>query len=446
MKGKHHIIIYSFLGLALIVAIFLVISYGMQANASAQALESTYSQRVLETQEYLESISLKLEKIPVSTDRRALCDLLTNISRQADSVVTGLSALPLSHVAMSDTMKFCNQLSEYTLGLALTMAGGADLTSADLEQLAAMKNQCSLLLGQFVTARNTMLEESLRLSSSENTFYQEAAVSTRPLEQVSDKDHGMDYPTMIYDGAFSDARHFGTPKALGEGTIDAAQAVEIATRYVGASRVKESSPGAATEGNLPAYGVTLLLNDGVQLFAEVTKQGGKLLWMVPEHANFEPTLTLEECTTAASQFLREHGYGTMEANHYQVYDGLAVINFVAMQDDVLLYPDLVKLQLRMDTGEVVGLESNNYLMNHTQREGLSPVFSKQQALSRISSRLQVEGDARLCLIPFRGEEKLCYEVTGTYEDNQYLVYIDALTGEELQVLMVLQTTDGMVSA
>ena len=42
--------------------------------------------------------------------------------------------------------------------------------------------------------------------------------------------------------------------------------------------------------------------------------------------------------------------GEMEANHYQVYDGLAVINFVAVQDGVLLYPDLVKVQVRMDTG------------------------------------------------------------------------------------------------
>ena len=40
-------------------------------------------------------------------------------------------------------------------------------------------------------------------------------------------------------------------------------------------------------------------------------------------------------------FLLDRGYGEMEANHYQVYDGLAVINFVAVQDGVLLYPCLL---------------------------------------------------------------------------------------------------------
>ena len=211
LKDKKQLIIYSFLSVALIVAVFLAISYGTQAKASSQALEDTYTQRVLETQEYLQSICIKLEKIPVSTDRRSQCDLLTGISRQADCVVTSLSALPLSHVAMSDTMKFCNQLSEYTLGLALSMAGGAELTDTDLEQLASMKTQCSLLLGQFVTARNTMLEESLRLATLQNVFYHDAELTARPLEQVAEKDRGMDYPAMIYDGAFSDARYNGTP-------------------------------------------------------------------------------------------------------------------------------------------------------------------------------------------------------------------------------------------
>ena len=186
---------------------------------------------------------------------------------------------------------------------------------------------------------------------------------------------------MIYDGAFSDARHYGTPKALGEERIDQIRALEIARAFVGEERVERVEAAPDSGGTLASYGVTLTLNDGVVLNAEVTRQGGKMLWMVPEHAAFTPALTLEECAEAAQGFLLDRGYGEMEANHYQVYDGLAVINFVAVQDGVLLYPDLVKVQIRMDTGEVVGLEANNYLMNHTRRTGLAPALSAQEALA-----------------------------------------------------------------
>ena len=196
---------------------------------------------------------------------------------------------------------------------------------------------------------------------------------------------------------------------------------------------------------LASYGVKLTLNDGVVLNAEVTRQGGKMLWMVPEHAAFEPGWTLEECAEAARDFLLDRGYGEMEANHYQVYDGLAVINFVAVQDGVLLYPDLVKVQVRMDTGEVVGLEANNYLMNHTERTGLSPALSGEQALEKASSRLEA-GQARLCVIPYREGERLCYEVPGRYEGREYRVYIDAITGEEAEVLMMVDSVGGRMAA
>ena len=445
MRLKHHILLYTFLSVAVLLSIYLALDYGIQAQRSAQALEDAYAQRVLETQEHLQAIGLKLGKAPVAADARTQVELLAGISRQADSVVSGLSALPLSHIAMSDTLKFCNQLSEYAMVLALSVAAGQPLTEQETAELVSLESQCALLTGQFATARETMVAESLRLTARPGVFYAEAQAAQRPLEQVADPDNGMDYPSMIYDGAFSDARHYGSPKALGEGRIDQRQAMEAARAFVGEERVRSVEAAPDSGGALASYGVKLTLNDGVVLNAEVTRQGGKMLWMVPEHAAFEPGWTLEECAEAARDFLLDRGYGEMEANHYQVYDGLAVINFVAVQDGVLLYPDLVKVQVRMDTGEVVGLEANNYLMNHTERTGLSPALSGEQALEKASSRLEA-GQARLCVIPYREGERLCYEVPGRYEGREYRVYIDAITGEEAEVLMMVDSVGGRIAA
>ncbi len=445
MRLKHHILLYTFLSVAVLLSIYLALDYGIRAQRSAQALEDAYAQRVLETQEHLQAIGLKLGKAPVAADARTQVELLAGISRQADSVVSGLSALPLSHIAMSDTLKFCNQLSEYAMVLALSVAAGQPLTEQETAELVSLESQCTLLTGQFATARETMVAESLRLTARPGVFYAEAQAAQRPLEQVADPDNGMDYPSMIYDGAFSDARHYGSPKALGEGRIDQRQAMEAARSFVGEERVRSVEAAPDSGGALASYGVKLTLNDGVVLNAEVTRQGGKMLWMVPEHAAFEPGWTLEECAEAARDFLLDRGYGEMEANHYQVYDGLAVINFVAVQDGVLLYPDLVKVQVRMDTGEVVGLEANNYLMNHTERTGLSPALSGEQALEKASSRLEA-GQARLCVIPYREGERLCYEVPGRYEGREYRVYIDAITGEEAEVLMMVDSVGGRMAA
>ena len=420
-------------GLAAVCAaalIFVAVQYRSERDQARAVVEEGYQQRLYEAQEHLQAIGLKLTKAGVASEQSTLAELFSGVSRQAESVLAGLSALPLSHQAMSDTLKFCNQLAEYASQLCLQMAQGEALTGDQLTLLETLRGQCSQLTSQIALAQNAMVQESLRMAVNGSVFYEDASAEERPLEGVAEPDNGMEYPTMIYDGAFSDARRFGEPKALGTEVIDGAKAIELAKSYVGEQRVKSAVSGAETAGALASYGVVLTLNDGTVLNCEVTKKGGRLLWMVPEHASFPQSLTAEECIRRGQAFLSAHGYGEMEQNHYQIYDGLAVINLVA---------------LRMDTGEIVGMEANNYLMNHTVRTALSPSLTEAQARQRAGERLEVK-NVRLCVIPYRDEERLCYELTGQRDGQEFRVYLDGNTGEELEILLMVQTGGGMLSA
>jgi germination protein YpeB len=165
--------------------------------------------------------------------------------------------------------------------------------------------------------------------------------------------------------------------------------------------------------------------------------------MIPEHASFAPSLTLEECRQAAQQFLARRGYGMMEANHYQVYDGLAVIHFVAVQDGVLLYPDQVKVQIRMDTGSVVGIECRSYLTHHRPRGSLTPAVTEEEAQGMISDQLRLTGEGKLCLIPLNGQELLCWQFAGEYEGERYLIYINAQTARQEEILKLVETEYGI---
>lgn len=410
------------------------------ADESQQMLQALAQQRWAEAQEHLSAITVKLSKLPAAASLPTQVELLAGVSRQADGAVISLSALPLSHEALGDTIKFLNQLSEYALGLSLYAASGERLDEMTLAKISELQRQCALLSGQLATADAgglTLLSQSV--------FYEPTQADERPLEAVADADHGMDYPSMIYDGAFSDARHGGTPKALGKGQITQEQAIASAVAFIGEERVQEAEAGVSAGGVIPCHGVTLRLRDGTVLSADVSVQGGQMLWIMPEHASFSAGLTLEECTQSAQIFLQSRGYGPMQSTHYQVYDGMAVINFVSVQDGVLLYPDLVKVQIRMDTGELVGLEANNYLMNHTKRASLTPVLTQKQAQAKVSPQLTITR-ASLCLIPERGSERLCWEFAGGWKENEYRVYIDAMTGEEAEVLMLIRSPQGEMAA
>ena len=219
------------------------------------------------------------------------------------------------------------------------------------------------------------------------------------------------------------------------------EAEKIARDFVGADRVIRVSQGADMGGDIPCYGVTLELSD-VTLEAAVTQQGGKILWLTPDTADFPAEKTIAECRENALQFLSDHGYENMQFTYFQIYQGLAVLSFAATQGDTLLYPDLVKVQMRLDQAQAVGLESRNYWQNHSARGLLQPTLSPEEAKAFVSPQLQIE-KTQLCLIPTDAGERLCYEFQGAFNGDTYLLYIDAHSGEEADLLKLVESTAGL---
>ncbi|MBR4080997.1 MAG: germination protein YpeB [Clostridia bacterium] len=403
-----------------------------------RTLEGISRAALWEVSEEMQSLTLSLEKAAVSGSHGQEAALLAAISRSAGDVCRCLTVLPLSHAAMSPTLAFANQLSDWAQSM-LPRAAEGGLTDEDRRQLQSHQALCRQLTAQIVLAQADA-ERSGFTRLADETFYAPADADARPLERIADQDHGMQYPALIYDGAFSDARRSGEPRGLPDTTVTAEDALVIAAEFVGRDRVTAAAPAPDAGGSLPAWGVTIQTAD-VQLNLEVTRQGGKVLWMMPETARFQQLQSIESCRRAAADFLAQRGFGSMESTQHQVYDGLCVLNFAPVQDGVLLYPDLVKVQVRMDAAEVVGLEAHHYWMNHVRRELPEPAVSAGEAQANLAAGLTA-GASRLCLIPWHADERLCWEFDCTAGDSRYLVYIDALTGEEIDILKVIPLSQG----
>ena len=369
--------------------------------------------------------------------------LLGEIAQRAQAAQGGIAQLPLRHTAVSSASKLAGQMGDYALSLSGDIAGGAMLTDADIAQWEAMLAACAGLNGEIAGLGDVLAHEDL--IAPEGQMWADAGDDAPRLETLSGEESGIEYPTLIYDGPFSDGRHDAAPKGVTGAQITLEEAMERARAFVGEDRVLDVRATADSGGVIPAYGLAVDTREDGTLDVQIAKTGGAVLWMMPETAAYAQGLRVDECALKAYEFLSSRGYGHMEPNYWQLYDGLAVVNFAAVQDGVLLYPDLVKVQVRADTGAIVGLESNNYLMNHTQRDLTAPALSEEEARMRVSARLQVER-TRLCVIPLQQEERLCYEFAGTFGDGRYLVYIDANTGEELEILKQIDAQSAKLTA
>ena len=108
---------------------------------------------------------------------------------------------------------------------------------------------------------------------------------------------------------------------------------------------------------------------------------------------------------------------------------------------MVLYPDMIKVKVCEERGIVTGMEAMSYVKNHSSRHIEGATVTSEQAESAIDGRIEVKG-TRLALIPLDGEELLCHEFNGTFDGREYFVYVDARTGEEVQVLTVIGTAQG----
>lgn len=425
MKKQYRIMAFLLLAVALAAALSWGTIQTIRQRAYRMQVQTMLERSYYELGELLQEVETELGKLLVSDGARQDVLLLSHLYRQADHAGHELAVLPAGQENREEAMAFVHRLAEYSGALLRRAAQGEDLIPQDEEQIQGLLERCTALKeavrdtdsGQLVRA--VMRRDEMEGSGQE---YDEFVHPDSPV------------PVLLYDGPFSQAAHT-TPKALGNKSCDEQEALRIAQQYVGTERVLRAWREQDTAGEIPCWGVAVETKDAGVLHLQITRVGGEIRMMAPENSPGEGEYTVEMCQESAEDFLQRNGYGEMQTAYRQVDFGMVTWNFVPVQEEVLLYPDLVKVQVSMQSGQVVGVECNNYLRNHVERtfsqKRLDPGQIEEMIHTMTVERL------RLAVIPQYEREILCYEVCGRYEGEQYIVYLDAETGETREILRVL---------
>lgn len=135
----------------------------------------------------------------------------------------------------------------------------------------------------------------------------------------------------------------------------------------------------------------------------------------------------------------------MKPTYYLKQGGAVTINYAYLQDNVTIYPDLIKVKIALDNGEVLGMETTGYLNNHTQRTIETPSISLEKAKALLNKKLSITSED-LAIIPTEwNTEIFCYEFKGRVDDTDFLVYVNAQTGKEETILVIIDTPDGILT-
>ena len=401
-----------------------------EANAR---LNAVVQKAFYETCELTEGVSVNFRKALVAGERGQLQSLLGEIALQTQGALSNLALLPLGQETVSGTLKFINQAGDFSTALSARLGNGGEVTEADtraMEQLSETAAAFSVRMGRLLD----------RYERGEAVFDAPSGADSGDGDLYPITGPATDYPTLLYDGPFSDGRADGEFRGLeGLAEVDEAQARQALTAFVGQQATEVEFTG---ESEIPVACYEYALRLGAyRLSAGVTKAGGEVLYMLCDSAAGEVVFSNAQATDAAKAFLLSRGYGEMELSYASRYEGILTANFAAVQDGVVLYPDLVKVQVSLADGTIVGLEAANYLMNHVRRALSLPRLTEADAIGRIGGALAPVG-ARLCVIPENDSEFLCYEVRATSGSDTFLAYIDAMTGVERRLMQVVEEDGG----
>ena len=228
-----------------------------------------------------------------------------------------------------------------------------------------------------------------------------------------------DYAGLIYDGAFSE--HMTNPerKGLTGEDINEEEAKKIAKEIMNVSYDNISSNGIMENGNIPLYNF-IINQDNIKKSISISKKGGHLVYFNYYREIEEEKISENQAIEIAKSFLKEKGYSNMQETYYLKQDGSIVINYVYNQDGVKVYPDLIKVKIALDNGEILGVETMGYLNSHHEREISKNIISEEIAGEKLNKQIEIIGQS-LAIIPTEfNTEILCYEYIGKIRKQRIL--------------------------
>ena len=444
--------LYGIMILLIIVSIVLGYFLYKQNEKYTIATHNQYNLALYELVDYVQNVENYLAKAMITSTPQHGAETLSKAWREANLAQVYLSQLPVSSTELSNTAKFLNQVSEYSYSLSRKNIYDEELSDEDFNNLKQLHDYCTELKNTLDQLSTDMNEG--RISWDELTKDTEIAFAQQ-VDNLSaatfsnlDENFG-EYAGLIYDGAFSEHMESAEKKGLTGDEIDEEKAKRIAKDFIGQDRIAElNSNGLVENGNIQVFDLYAKLKDGDDnnpLTISISKIGGHIVNMNYNRQIDLETISYEEANNIGMEFLKSHEIESMKETYYLKEGGVLTINYAYEQDGVVVYPDLIKLKIALDNGEILGIETSGYLNNHTQRDTSKIKISQEEAKSNLNKNLEITSEG-LAIIPTEWKtEILCYEFKGKIDNTDFLVYINAETGREENILIIIDTPNGILT-
>ncbi len=437
MRKRNVIRLTSFLIALILVSVGFIIKSEEKNRSYKIAIQNGYSRSLDDFGTAISNISLTLNKARFVTTPKQISTMAAKLLCEAELSKSALSQLPQGE-ELSSLNLFLSQVGNYATSVSNSLISGKTLNAdqaTNIEKLSNTANKISELVSSAQITFNNAEYWARELDEKIEKVTQDISLA----DSLSELDDELsDYPTLIYDGPYSDHILEKEPTMIKDAEKVSEEKALSAAAKVAKCEESELKFDGFVEGNIPSYRFS---NDTTTV--TVSKSGGFAVNMRKTVESGNTKLSYEQAREKAKRYLNMINMSGFIETYYFTSDGVCTVNFAFLDGETICYTDLVKVGVAMDSGEIVFFEASGYLSNHKTRAFKSPAYTIEQAAELINKSLTVKSTA-LALIPTNKREEIrCYEFSCTSADNQdVLIYINTQTLEEEDVLILLKSDGG----
>jgi germination protein YpeB len=149
-------------------------------------------------------------------------------------------------------------------------------------------------------------------------------------------------------------------------------------------------------------------------------------------------LNFSQVQRQSLNFLDRNGYKGMRQVAQERYGNICSVSCIPERNGVLRYPELVKVQVAQDNGEVLGLDAVPYLtfFNPNESPKLKPRYTETRIRRFLNPHVKLEKIRLAQVLDERYNKVSCYEVSCREGRDRFLIYYNANTGQEEKIRRV----------
>lgn len=418
----------------------LAVGLGLSEKKSSNyqnKLENVYQSNFYSLLDSVNNLDNKLSKLNNSSSSSYQRKLLLEASSNASEAEISIASLPLSQNDIQDTVKMVNQISGYTTTLADKLAQGQSLTDNEIKTLENISQSVSALksqLNEFARKLDKgyqILRASMDIDTDGNRF----STSLSSL-----KNNDVEYPTMIYDGPFSDSVVNSAIKGVKKAKVSKEKAQEhLESHFKSASLIEYTG---STEGRFQTYNFRVTNSSEEKLYVQSLQQGGDILTISGAGELGQASIDDTQAKNIALEFAKLNGIENGQVVWSDTIENDVYFNIAPTQNSIILYPDLVKVKVNLVSGSVVGYDATAYFTNHTDRSLSKGSLTLDEGETKVPDRFTITL-TRYALVPLDyNREVVCVEVQAEDGENTFYFYYNVISGNLENLLKVIKTDNG----